>query len=421
MNTRRIALTIVVGICIIGTILLIQRYSQPTFVGVFHPPSSNAPTSTTATTQPALLPSLLPSPNLHGQVVIAAPLPLTAEDGALGQELQQAMTLASEEINHANGVNGKTLQIVFRDTRCQANADLLRRQVQDVFSSSTISAIMGGACSAEAANLFQFGQMYHVPVVSPLVDAPSLSSGNGYAYRLMPIATQAARAEAEASVNILHAKTAAVIVEQDSNPEALGAAFAQAFRVAGGRVTMNETYPLQGSDFRSIVAKVQTTHPDVIFIAPRMSAPGIVAIFDLRRAGVNVPILTTETLLNPSVIHDYADRLEGVYGVEPQVASSSAWEAFQQRYTVRFGTAPVWKNAAMNAYSEVFLMKDVLSAGAQSGAQVRQKIERLTPWSGGELQGLSFDAQRNRVLHAFNLFQLKEGQEVFATGVVNVQ
>lgn len=133
-----------------------------------------------------------PAANLQGEVTIGAVLSLSGDLASHGSAAQKAMSLAVEEINAANGVAGKKLNVVFEDGACDTQT--ASDAAQKLVTTSNVAIILSGDCINEARGLATVANQNKIVVISPAVTSLTiekpgddyyfsmvLADGNGYA------------------------------------------------------------------------------------------------------------------------------------------------------------------------------------------------------------------------------------------------
>src|SRR3989338_7590598 len=90
---------------------------------------------------------LLSKPASADTIKIGSILPLTGEAAEIGLRAQEAINLATEEINSRGGVNGKPLHVIFEDGKCDARAG--SDAATKLINFDRVPIIIGGLCSGE--------------------------------------------------------------------------------------------------------------------------------------------------------------------------------------------------------------------------------------------------------------------------------
>lgn len=100
--------------------------------------------------------------------------PLTGDASSLGTVSQAAVQIAEDEINAAGGINGRPLQVVYEDGKCNATAGT--DAANKLMNVDHVVAIDGGLCSSETAAFGPTAMQNNTVVVSYCSSAPTPSS-----------------------------------------------------------------------------------------------------------------------------------------------------------------------------------------------------------------------------------------------------
>ena len=133
--------------------------------------STNAPTGDTSINTN---PTPTPAP-----VVDTSPIkigwigPLTGDLASLGQDAEKATEVALDEVNAAGGINGRPLQLVPQDSKC--NPKDASDAGNKLINVDKVSVILGGLCSGETTAVAPVAEQNHVVMISPCSSAPNIT------------------------------------------------------------------------------------------------------------------------------------------------------------------------------------------------------------------------------------------------------
>ena len=94
---------------------------------------------------------------------------------------------------------------------------------------------------------------------------PRVTAGYPFAFRLFPSSQQEAELLAKHAIAAGQKRVAVLHVQNEWGTESV-AVFRKALESAGGTITATETYTLADKDFRTVLAKILGTNPDVLLI-----------------------------------------------------------------------------------------------------------------------------------------------------------
>ncbi len=106
--------------------------------------------------------------------------PKTGPYSVQGLDQWRAANLAAEEINAAGGINGKTVEIVWRDS--QSKVDVSKANVNDLIDNEGVSMVFGGSSSGVAVAAGEICQEKGVPFFGTLTYSNATTGKDGHRY-----------------------------------------------------------------------------------------------------------------------------------------------------------------------------------------------------------------------------------------------
>src|SRR3989344_6415480 len=85
--------------------------------------------------------------NFNGSYKIGVMLALTGDAATYGLPEQQAIKIAADEINSKGGINGKKIEIIYEDGKCNPKDG--NAAAQKLINVDKVKVIIGGSCSGE--------------------------------------------------------------------------------------------------------------------------------------------------------------------------------------------------------------------------------------------------------------------------------
>jgi branched-chain amino acid transport system substrate-binding protein len=318
-----------------------------------------------------------------GAIKIGELQALTGDAAVYGESQDKAIQLAVEEINKAGGLNGRMLEVVVEDGKCDPQAG--GTSAQKLVSVDKVAVIIGGSCSGETLSAAAITEPSHVVIISGSASSPKVSDAGDYVFRTYPSDALAGKVAATYAYNKLNARKAAVISELTDYSQGLRTVYKDSFTALGGTIVADETYTTGDTDFRTQVLKVKQSAPDTIYVVPQSPTPGITIFKQLRENGVTKPVFqTAEVLLDRSVASANKSQLEGVIGVEAGIdyEHNDKAKVFQTAMKAKFNEEP--GVFAGNAYDAVYLIADAIKAndGKVDTNQIRDYLYKVKAWAG---------------------------------------
>ena len=315
--------------------------------------------------------------------VIGAVLPLSGDDADYGIPIKQSAQIAQKEINNQGGIKGQKVEIFFEDGKCDDKA--ATKAVEKLLTEhpSNINLVIGGACSTEFLAIAKITQPKKIITITSSATSPNISKLGKYVFRTAPSDAFSGFGAAEYATNKLKFKTAAIIVQNKEYPLALREVFSSRFRELGGKIVSDEIFETGTTDFSAIALKVKNANPDVVYIVPQSTTPGVLTIDALKKSGVKATLLGAEGLFIREEIQQNATIMEGFIGLEPVFDESrSQAKSFIDKYKKEYSQAVKFPNYMGGMYDLIYLIKQAAESGGQTSDQMSEYLYHLQGYEG---------------------------------------
>lgn len=148
----------------------------------------------------------------------------------------------------------------------------------------------------------------------------------------------------------------------------------------------------------------------VVFISPAETSPA------LTRAGAYVFRLAVSETLTATASAAYAlERgvATSTFSIEPYFNETAERAApFFAAYRAKYGSAPLAPFATANAYTAVYLIKDLIEQSGEDTVKAAASLKTLKDWAGGAHGSLTLDANGDPVWKEFNIKKTENGTTV---------
>ena len=114
----------------------------------------------------------------QGAVKIGMNYPKTGPYAVMGLDQLRAAQMAAEEINGAGGIMGRRIELVYRDSK--SNADVTRENVASLIDVDGASMVFGGSSSGVALAAADVCNARQVPFFATLAYATGITGSGGY-------------------------------------------------------------------------------------------------------------------------------------------------------------------------------------------------------------------------------------------------
>lgn len=306
--------------------------------------------------------------------------PLTGEAATYGIALQNVVQLAADEINTEGGINGRVLEIVYEDGKCNgADAATAMRKLANV---DQVEIVLGGFCSSESFGAEPVATENEIFLFSVGSSSPDLTGISPFFARSYP--SDATQGNVLADIADSNGwKLVAFIQEQQDYPLGIFNAFASRFEELGG-VVVKEEFPTGETDFRSALLKLRDNNPDALFIDTQTPIAAERILNQLQDMNWKPNILVSDAVSGDlDAVERNAEILEGALAAEFGTDENN--EKFQNllsNYKNKYGTDLTFLSYAQTEYDGVYIVKEAIEAVGYDGEKVAEYVRGLQNFEG---------------------------------------
>jgi branched-chain amino acid transport system substrate-binding protein len=291
-------------------------------------------------------------------VRFGASLSLTGSARLFGIAQRSGIRLAQDEINTSHMLGKTRLEVLVVDDASD------REQASTVFQrfieNSHVLAIIGPTLSDTALSVDPMAQQAGVPVLAVSNTASGITQIGNFIFRESLSESQVTPQIIKQIRSRMKVHSAALLYS-DTDPNRSGShGFKAALQNLGVRITTEQTFAREQTEFSAQLDEIAASHPDALFV----TAPSSVAATILTQArhhGLDkTPIVGSSAFNSDAVLRSAGAAAEGLI-------VGSAWSAerasprnqqFIQRYRARFGVDP--DQLAAQAYTGVYILATAL-------------------------------------------------------------
>ena len=314
---------------------------------------------------------------------------VTGPGETYGNVAVQAKQMAVDEINAAGGVNGRMIELIVEDEKCNAqDAITAYRKLTDV---DGVKIILGTSCSGAMLGAAPLAEEEGVVMFSGLATNPDIANAGDYIFRT-------SMSDAQVGIdtgNVLWAdgvRTLATITEATDYAEGVRRTSVEQFEKRGGQVVGEERYASDVTDFRSQLTKLLNANPDGLHVAAQSEFTGGTIVKQARELGYEGPIYSDIVPIGTTALEIAGDAATGMKAITADLdpANSKAQEVianFRERYD--YVTLPWYLGSA---YDDVYITAECLkqTEDDQDADGFRDCLYGVT-WSGAIGSNYSFD------------------------------
>jgi branched-chain amino acid transport system substrate-binding protein len=330
--------------------------------------------------------------------------PLTGDTGAYGQNEKNAIEMALEKINNEGGINGNALKVIYEDGKCLGKDAAIA--VQKLVEIDKVKVILGGACSGETLAAAPITEKSKVILFSAFSSNPAISNSGDYVFRVSPPDDDAGIKIASEMIK----KYNKVAILSENTDYALGVrkVFIEEYKKMGGSVIADEIYNQGEKDYRTQIAKIKESNPDVIFVNPQDGVTMGYAFKQIRELGLNQQIFTVMALQDALEIAGNAMD-NAIIADWPDVPKNGI--NLIEKYKERYGKMPVHNWAVGARYDSVFIIANALKKCGENTDCIKDFLYNMD-WYDGVIGRYKFDSNGDPIGIEYVLKTVKNGNFV---------
>ncbi len=315
---------------------------------------------------------------------------LTGSGETYGTVASNAKQMAADEINAAGGINGRPLELVVEDSKCNAQDAITA--YNKLTKVDGLRIILGTSCSGAMLGVAPLAEADEVILFSGLASNPDIAKAGDYIFR-----TQISDIQVGIDTgNILWEdgiRTLATITEATDYAEGVRRTSVAQFEKRGGRLVAEERFASDVTDLRTQLIKLFEADPDALHISPQSEFAAGTIIKQAREVGFEGPIYAETVSVGTTALDIAGDAATGMKAITADLDpdNEKAQEVlanFRERYN--YITLP-WHLGS--AYDDVYIAAECLKRtdDDQDADGFRDCMYEIT-WSGAIGDNYSFDS-----------------------------
>jgi branched-chain amino acid transport system substrate-binding protein len=336
--------------------------------------------------------------------------PLTGALPEVGASTKNAAEMAVDEINEAGGLDvaGTSYRVAITLADNEADADASVAAATALITEDHVLAIIGPQSSKQAVPTGQVANDLATPMISPWSTEPGTTLDRPWVFRAAFLNPFQGRVLSNFARTELGAATAAVLYDAASDyPRGMAEDFSDAFEAQGGTITAYQSFTTGDTDFRTQLAAIAETHPDILFTPQHYNEVPLI-VEQARDAGITGPILGSDTWGTTDLLDLCGAACDGLFfstHYAPDIATEVA-QAFIHAYQERYGETPD-DVAALTYDAFEILFQAIRDAGVLDKPALRDSLAAVDRFEG--VTGImSFDDQGDPTKCAV-ILQIQDG------------
>ena len=332
----------------------------------------------------AALPALA-STAARADVTIGVLMPLTGPISAFGTAQQSALKMFEDQLGAIEG-KGR-IKLIAYDTRGNINEAI--NLTRKLISSDNVVAIVGPLLSGEAEAVFPIAVQAKTPIITPTAAKPGIAAANRpYAFRNALTTDKLNGPLIDSWLKNAGRPIKNVVILMDGKDAVSRSDGAQVYppllKARGLNILDSITFQTGDVDYSAQVTRAKSLNPDGVVVAALYNE-GANAVREVRRQGMQQPILGNLGMINPRFIELGGPATEGVmlandFYEDSADPSAVKWVA---EFRKRFNTAP--SNAAALMFDTMAVVRSCIMTQGITGnagdlAADRDRMQKC--WAG---------------------------------------
>ena len=341
--------------------------------------------------------------------------PLTGPIAHLGKDVEQGARLAIDDINAAGvEIGGKKIRFELVSEDDQGDPKMGAQVAQRLVDAGVVGVVghLNSGTTMPASRLYADAGL---PQLSPSATNPDFTrQGFKTTYRLIANDVQQGIALGRFAVDVLKARTVAVVDDRTAYGQGLADEFEKAVRRQGATVVKREFTTSNATDFGAILTSIKAAQPDVVFYGGMDAQAGPMAR-QMKRLGIHARLLGGDSVQTPEFIRLAGDAADGVYSSACGVPRDRmpGFTDFNTRYKARFNTEV--QVYSPYEYDAVHVLVDAMKRAGSTDPKVFLPEIAKTDYH-GVTGRVSFDPQGDIRDGAVTFYQVRNGKwEVVST------
>lgn len=286
--------------------------------------------------------------------------PLTGTNAEYGKGFEVATQMAVDKINAEGGVNGRTLELVIKDSKGdqKESSDLARMFADDEEIMAIIGDFTSGACMANAPIVDEA----QIVQLSPTASNPDYAGLSDYCFGIMGRQDGEAPFYAKYILNkYMGVKKLGVIYINSDWGQSCFENFKAQCDIEGLEIVEAVNYVQDEKDFSSLITKLKAADPEVICIMDQGAVPQV--INQIRGSGwTDIPLTTLGPGTSQQLLDLCGENAEGLlltspFFFDPEDAELTEWK---DEFVSKAGFEPTIHPVC--AYDCVYLLAEAIEA-----------------------------------------------------------
>jgi branched-chain amino acid transport system substrate-binding protein len=301
--------------------------------------------------------------------------PLTGENANYGKSAKEGIDLAIEELNNQKYLE-KPIRAIYEDDKMEARDGI--NAINKLIASDRVPVIIGPFGSSVVNAVAPIANQTKTVVISASATADNIKDAGDYVFRITPPNSKQGSDVADFCFNKLRAKTAAILFQTNDYGTSLKSAFESEFKKLGGKVVGAESVNNGDKVFKTQLAKIRSTNPDVIFFPLHIAEAGLV-LKQAKELSINSKFISCDGARVNDLFSIAGEAAEGSYYTTPALGygvSDRAIAEFSTAFENKYGKEP--DIFAAYYYEVTKLIASTIREGGYNSDAIKRSLYSIT-------------------------------------------
>ena len=335
---------------------------------------------------------------------------LSGDAAVVGEIERNTTQMAVKEINDAGGVNGRLLEVIYEDAKCNAKDAL--NAVQKLINVDKVKVILGAGCSSESLAIVPVATQNKVLMFSAGSSHPDLTGISKYFIRNYPSDYANSTIDGELMSKLY--KKVAIVSENADYPMGIKKSLEEIFNKNNIQIVANEVFNTGNSstkDFKSIFTKVKASDAEAVYLNP---APGAtisaLMIKQARDIGLTIPVHGNTTVISAEAIKIGGKYMEGAISSDSTSLSERGLVVLE-KYKKLYNKEPALAYFMGSNYDRTYLVAEAIGKVGYDADKIVSYLKGIKEYD-GTIGKYHFGENGDVVGVGFMPVMVKDGKEV---------
>jgi branched-chain amino acid transport system substrate-binding protein len=305
--------------------------------------------------------------------------PLTGDAASYGSDTLNGVRIAADEINARGGINGKKIELIAEDGRCNASDASLA--AQKLINIDKVVAIIGGQCSSETLAIAPIAEAARIPLVSPVSSSADITKSGEYVFRVYP--SDAFKGKVIATLFADQNLTRIAILSENTD-------FCQGIRTTvvanladEASAIFDEVVDPGTKDFRTLLTRLKDMEFHALLINGQSDAVNAEIAKQARELGITQAFFGTDTADSVTLGTLAGSAVEGMQFINTSnKLGEGGPQSFASQFRLRYDEPKANMSFATLAHDALGVVAQAIGEAGTDGTAIKDYLLNLQAYEG---------------------------------------